>query len=746
MKNNRLTYFILLIFLILLGSVHYSHAQKDLKKAESAYEAGRYCEAISHFSRHLNAYVDKNALVKRGRSYYQCNQLDEALEDFKDAKILSYKKDDIEYYMAQCYQQKHEFESAIFHFKNYLSFNLNNDFIRKRISDEIKRCAQGINLQYSKSPAFVENLGSAINSEANEINMIGSPLDPNRFYYSQSEIKRLSAYHINVYHTLEQEENEVAFLNPNHVFYNEVINGISKDGQKLYFSRFDEKAKKNTLLVDRYSEGDEALSNLSIFEGPIRYEEGDRDFYLVNDSLFLFSSNRLGGYGGYDIYVTGYKEGYWFEPINMGKSVNSSFDEITPAIDPGLSILYFSSNNTRSVGGFDIFECRYSQEKNSWDKPVNIGFPINSAANDFNYKPLTQGNGALLTSDRKSDGYGHFDVYQVLPIDPPLPLTEQDLIAFLNGQELVKSYRRFGIREQVEINNPKVDSSSAVPVTKLVIDENAFEEELDKISEKETSLDEENPASLSSQKHLLVRSLYFDRTKAILSDKDQKAFILSLIETLLKNPGLKVKMIGHCSPQNSLWEDQQGSLDLLLPIVKFMVDEGVAPDHIFIAGAGSTLGVAKTEVSERLKSASQRYNNRIEFRLFGDDRISVRQEQPFVVQHLRNDDWYLYSSVENGLSYKIGVDIESPEAFERVLQQLQFCIVDMDIFTTEKEYLFGIFTQFKEARLAATTLQNASGYKCKVQPFVQGDKIEDNELLKYAKRYTDLVNYLESIQ
>jgi tetratricopeptide (TPR) repeat protein len=745
LKKNRSTYFLPLIFLVLLGSTLNAHAQKDLKKAESAYEKGEYCKAISHFSRHLNAYVDKNALVKRGRSYYHCNQLDEALEDFKDALILSYKKDDIEYYMAQCYQQKHEFESAIFHYKNYLASNLKNDFIRKRISDEIKRCAQGINLQYSRSSAFVENLGSALNTEGNEINMIESPLNHNRFYYSQSKIDSLSNYHIKIYNSLETDENKQLFLNPNHKFYNEVINAISEDGQKLYFSRYDEKAKKNTLLVDRFVEGDEPLSNLNIFEGPIKYEEGDRDFFLVNDSLFLFSSNRLKGYGGYDIYLTGIKEGYWFEPINLGKSVNTPFDEITPAMDPGLSVLYFSSDNTHSVGGFDIFSCRYSIDKNNWGEAENIGFPFNSAADDFNFKPLSNGKGALLTSDRKSDGYGGFDVYQVISTEKLFPLDNQHLFAFLNAQEITKAYRKFGIQEKIIAPTP-TDTFAYEIVDKLDEGENAFEEELDKISEQETSLNQEDNSSVRSQKILFVKSLYFDAAAPILSNKDQKEYILSVIEILLKNPGLKVKMTGHVSPRHSRWDDQQESLEMLLPLVKLMVDEGVAPDHIFIAGAGSTLGVAKTNVSDRLESASMRYNNRVEFRLFGDDRITVRQEQPFVVQHLRKDDWYLYSSVEKGLSYKISVEITQAEEFEKLLQQLEFCVVDMDIFTTEKEYCFGIFTQFKKARRAARSIQNLSGANVKVLPFIHGEKIEENRLLEYAKTYTDLVNYLESLQ
>lgn len=731
--------------MIITLSASDTFGQKDLKKAEKLYEQGDYCSAISFFSRHLNAFVDRNALVRRGRSYYHCNQLDEAIQDFKDAQVLNYKKDDIEYFLAKAYQHKHDFESAIFHFKNYLSANLKNEYIRQRITDEIKRCARGINLQYSKTTVFVENMGPGINSLGNEINLIESPADPNRFYFSKSDHSNSSEYDILIYSFLESEYMENEYLNPGHSYFNEVINGITKDGQLLFFSRYDQRSKTNKLLVDRYVEGDEPLSNIHIFDGPIRYELGDRDFYIINDSLFLFSSKRLEGYGGYDLYITGYKNGNWFEPVNLGKSINTPYDEITPSMNPERTILYFSSDDTRSIGGFDVFRALYSTEEGSWMKKNNLGFPFNSAANDFNYKISSGGQRAFLTSDRKSDGYGGYDLYQVLLTEPDHSIPGNDIYSFVDQIETQTAYPRFSPKKrELEEEEPLANKPEVVLQSKE--EEEDFERELEQLAMEATRSKKDTAMSNSRPEQLLLRPLFYQAGVPILELSNQRSFLESIVEALHANPGLSVRMTGHCSPGENIWTDQQKSIEILLALVKYMVDEGVAPDHIFVSGAGSSLPVARVNVSERLKTASDRFNNRVTFKFFGDDRVTVKHEAPFVVQHLKDDSWYLYQSIDEELSYKIEVEIENEDAFHQVIGVLPHCLVDMDIFTTRKKYYFGIFTRYKEARLSASAIGRETGCKTKVLPFVGGDLIDEKQVLDYAKEYTDLVNYLESLK
>ena len=74
----------------------------------------------------------------------------------------------------------------------------------------------------------------------------------------------------------------------------------------------------------------------------------------------VFTSNRAGGFGGFDLYYSLLKNGKWSEPINFGAKINSEFDEYRPVlINEGVSetqtMMVFSSNRTGGLGGFDLY-------------------------------------------------------------------------------------------------------------------------------------------------------------------------------------------------------------------------------------------------------------------------------------------------------------------------------------------------------------------------------------------------------
>jgi hypothetical protein len=95
-----------------------------------------------------------------------------------------------------------------------------------------------------------------------------------------------------------------------------------------------------------------------------------------------FTSNRDGGQGNLDIYVSEKDvTGDWGPAVNLGASVNTPFNEDTPFITQNDSVLYFCSEGHSSMGGFDNFK---SQKIGSvWKTPSNMGFPINSTDDDI---------------------------------------------------------------------------------------------------------------------------------------------------------------------------------------------------------------------------------------------------------------------------------------------------------------------------------------------------------------------------
>jgi tetratricopeptide (TPR) repeat protein len=722
-----------------------SNAQKTLKQANAYYESGQYCQSIPLYSKYLNAYIDREALVKRGRAYYHCNQLEEAVNDFNDAVLLNYDDNIIDYYLAKAFHHRHDFETAIEHYKKFLSQNLKDENVRSRIIREIKYCANGIQLEYIQTGAKIENMGSGVNTAGNEINMLQSPGDENRFYYSQSSAVSPGKYDIMVYDLKESDWLKSKKLNEALKDQNQVIAAISSNGQQLFFSRYDDRTRKNTLYTDDYISEIPPLTNIHVFEGPISYELGDRDLFYINDSTFLFSSNRLGGFGGYDIFLTGHANGNWFKPVNLGSQINSANDEITPSMDPSNSTLFFSSDNERSMGGFDIFITQYNTKEGSWGQAVNMGFPFNSAGNDFNFKLLRQSNYALITSDRKTSGYGKFDIYQLILQEKFESRDSNGLKLFLNDRILEIAYPRHGI-QKLEVNPTVIRPDSIANVSSGKEQElSEFESELIQLTDKMTGGNEQvTYKTLENESILKVKSLFYDDSNPVLENKHQQEYINSIIETMHANPSFNLKMVGHVSAGDSPWQDLERSIAILLPIVKYMADEGVAPDHIFVSGAGSNLPVARYDINDRLFTAADRLNNRISFHFFNTGNSKIDYELPFVVQHLREDDWFLYQTVESDLAYKLEFQISSQEEFSEISESLPYGIADMDIFTTEKRYYFGIYTKYREAIKAVSSVFVSTGKKGVVRAFVDRVPIDDDNILDYAGKYIDLINFMES--
>ena len=125
-----------------------------------------------------------------------------------------------------------------------------------------------------------------------------------------------------------------------------------------------------------------------------------------------FSSNRDGGEGGYDIWCAIYNQRAkdWGEPFNLGKTINTTSDEMFPYYNLHDKSVYFSSNGHMGMGGLDVFKCEGSGTE--WTEPENLRAPINSGGDDFG---MTFDNNnpdhGFFTSNR-CGGKGNFDIYE----------------------------------------------------------------------------------------------------------------------------------------------------------------------------------------------------------------------------------------------------------------------------------------------------------------------------------------------
>ncbi len=144
-----------------------------------------------------------------------------------------------------------------------------------------------------------------------------------------------------------------------------------------------------------------ATINTPAYEGMPCLSADNRELYFV--------SNREGGYGGMDIWVSRFENGLWQVPRNLGPAVNTAGDETAPFIHIDNNTLYFSSNGHPGFGGADLFMTQRVTDT-SWAIPVNLGLPVNSPADESSLCISIDGKQLYFASDRDSIA-GNFDIY-----------------------------------------------------------------------------------------------------------------------------------------------------------------------------------------------------------------------------------------------------------------------------------------------------------------------------------------------
>jgi outer membrane protein OmpA-like peptidoglycan-associated protein/Tfp pilus assembly protein PilF len=192
--------------------------------------------------------------------------------------------------------------------------------------------------------------------------------------------------------------------------FNEGAQSLTQDGQYLFFTgcnRPDGLGRCDIFLSRKNSTDWDKPFNLGT---PVNTPGWESQPSISADGKTLyFVSLRKGGYGGYDIWKSTITDKGWSEPENLGPNVNTPFDEQSPFIHPDDQTLYFSSNGWPGLGSKDLFLSRKGTD-GKWQKPENLGYPINSSG-DENGLTLTANGANAFFSSNKLNGAGGFDIY-----------------------------------------------------------------------------------------------------------------------------------------------------------------------------------------------------------------------------------------------------------------------------------------------------------------------------------------------
>ncbi len=136
-------------------------------------------------------------------------------------------------------------------------------------------------------------------------------------------------------------------------------------------------------------------------------------YLATNNNQVFFSSYGDDPERGKDIYIIRkLPTGEWSKPQTLGYPVNSEYDEDFPFLHPNGKVIYFCSKGHNSMGGYDIYKATLNEETNTWNKPVNLDFPINTPDDDILYITNESETEAYFSSARASKS-GKTAVYHI---------------------------------------------------------------------------------------------------------------------------------------------------------------------------------------------------------------------------------------------------------------------------------------------------------------------------------------------
>jgi OmpA-OmpF porin, OOP family len=190
---------------------------------------------------------------------------------------------------------------------------------------------------------------------------------------------------------------------------NDGMASFSHDGKVMFFTRWTKKNNQTISFIYTSHIGNKGWTEPVRAPEPLNLDGSNsaQPFLTADGRYVIFSSDRPGGAGGYDLWAASLDNNYEVIQVqNLGNVINTSGDEEAPFFHNKSRTLVFSSNGHIGMGGFDIFYSKGSFNLSDWDKPVNAGAPLNSSKDDLYYVATDEDdvwNTGWVSSDRSSE-------------------------------------------------------------------------------------------------------------------------------------------------------------------------------------------------------------------------------------------------------------------------------------------------------------------------------------------------------
>lgn len=193
--------------------------------------------------------------------------------------------------------------------------------------------------------------------------------------------------------------------------------GMTADGNDLLIYIYSEKGMDDIFISSKKGRSYQKADYLPINSS---YIETAASITPDKNTIF-FASKRPEGKGKNDLWMA-FKlpTGEWSKAMNLGDTINTEFDEDFPQIAPDGKTLYFASSGHEGMGGLDLFKTTWNPKTNTFTKPENLGYPINTPDDNKTISFSKSGRYAYM-NDAREGGYGDLDIYKVTFLDFPAP-------------------------------------------------------------------------------------------------------------------------------------------------------------------------------------------------------------------------------------------------------------------------------------------------------------------------------------
>ncbi len=610
-------YCVIILLVLVAGYSSAQSSKKNIKTGDEFYEAERYNEALHFYELAYPDFQDDASLNHKIANCYAHRSngkkclfhINKTVKSSKDTTKEMY------YTLARAYHLTHKFTIA-------RQLYIKSDPGRtnhKEIDKKVRECDYG--LKYISKPVKVKitNMGNQINTKYHEV-LPQITADMMHLYFTSHRPGSIggSANPEDIYVSYNKggawlpPANAGAPLNTEN---NDACIGISNDGQTMFLF----KGSNNGDIYMSELKGDKWSKPQPL---PFNTEYRETSASLSPDGKTLYFVRKAGGRSRiYQVRRT--SSGRWSKPVALSRTINDIYDVESPYMHADGKTLYFSSKGHTSMGGYDIFKSVKTSK--GWSKPINLGYPINTAGDDWGFVLGANGQFGYYAS-AKEGGYGQMDLYTIR-MPPPKrkpqlallkgkvteeftdkPVEAEITITDNKSNEVVGKYKSNAKTGEYLISLPS-GKNYGVAIEKaghLFHSENVYLSYKDGFKELKKDI---KLVNVKKGAKVVLNNIFFDVGKSDLRP-ESSAELNRLVDIMNKQPTLKIEISGHTDNVGNAELNQTLSESRAQSVVKFLVEKGISESRLTAVGYGSTKPVAPNTTAE-----GRQKNRRTEFQI-----------------------------------------------------------------------------------------------------------------------------------